>query len=275
MDVSMKELSIEEIHSGTIEIIKRFINICETNKYTYFTAFGSLIGAVRHKGFIPWDDDFDVYMFREDYDRFISYCIKHEKELYPFKIYSRKNIKGYPYNIARFCDMRYKLVSINSSNVDNMGMFIDIYPLDGAGNGKYISTKLFSAKNKVLISLANKAGKNKLILPKSRIHQITYPVAYYVSKMIGLKRLLNLLEKQGKKYKIKDSNYIANLVWTTCPTPLPKKWFSEIDELKFEDITVSVPKGYKKLLTLIYGDYMKLPPEKDRRAQHEYKLYRK
>lgn len=269
----MRELDINEIHKGTLTIIKEFIHICEDNQLTYFTAYGSLIGTIRHGGFIPWDDDFDVHMFRSDYDKFISYCISHEKELYPFKIYCPQNIKDYPYNIARFCDMRYKLVSTNSCKNDGMGMFIDIYPLDGAGNGKYVSSKFFSLKNAVLISLVSKAGKNKLVNSQSGFHKITYPIAYGFSKVIGLKNLLNLLQKQGKKYAVSESDFVSVLVWTFYPTVFPKEWFSDVIYKKFEDISIAVPIGYESLLSLQYGDYMKLPPEKDRKPQHEYKLY--
>ena len=90
----MKELSIEEIHEGTLGILKKIIEICDEINVNYFLAYGSLIGAVRHGGFIPWDDDLDIVMLRPDYEIFNQYCLKHERELYPFKLINRKNEKN-------------------------------------------------------------------------------------------------------------------------------------------------------------------------------------
>ena len=129
----MKELSIEEIHEGTLGILKKIIEICDEINVNYFLAYGSLIGAVRHGGFIPWDDDLDIVMLRPDYEIFNQYCLKHERELYPFKLINRKNEKKYPYNIARFNDLRYRDIYENVQEYDS-GMFIDVYPLDGAGH---------------------------------------------------------------------------------------------------------------------------------------------
>ena len=88
---------------------------------------------MRHGGFIPWDDDLDIVMLRPDYEVFCQYCMKHERELYPFKLINRQSEKKYPYNIARFNDLRYKAVYENVQEYDS-GMFIDVYPLDGAGH---------------------------------------------------------------------------------------------------------------------------------------------
>lgn len=90
----MKELSIQEIHEGTLGILKKIIDICDKVGVNYYLAYGSLIGAVRHGGFIPWDDDLDIVMLRPDYEVFCQYCMKHERELYPFKLINRQSEKN-------------------------------------------------------------------------------------------------------------------------------------------------------------------------------------
>lgn len=90
----MKELSIQEIHEGTLGILKKIIDICDKVGVNYYLAYGSLIGAVRHGGFIPWDDDLDIVMLRPDYEVFCQYCMKHEQELYPFKLINRQSEKN-------------------------------------------------------------------------------------------------------------------------------------------------------------------------------------
>ena len=82
-DNNQVELNIEQIHKVTLDIVKRMSNICEKIGVNYYVAYGSLIGAVRHKGFIPWDDDFDVVMLRDDYEKFCDYCIHHQDEMKP------------------------------------------------------------------------------------------------------------------------------------------------------------------------------------------------
>lgn len=83
--MAKRELTLAEIHEGTLEVLKRFISVCDQIGVQYFLAYGSLIGAVRHHGFIPWDDDLDVIMLRPDYEKFREYCNKHEGELTPFR----------------------------------------------------------------------------------------------------------------------------------------------------------------------------------------------
>ena len=85
-DNNQVELSIEQIHKVTLDIVKRMSDICEKIGVNYYVAYGSLIGAVRHKGFIPWDDDFDVVMLRDDYEKFCDYCIHHQDEIKPYKL---------------------------------------------------------------------------------------------------------------------------------------------------------------------------------------------
>lgn len=144
-----KPLTIEEIHEGTLEVIKKLIEICDEININYFVAYGSLIGAVRHKGFIPWDDDFDVIMLRPDYDKFCRYCDEHEKELYPFRLMNYKNTPDYPFTISRLNDLRYRMESVGYPDA-GMGLFIDIYPYDGCGNKYSIKYKIIEKNKKNL-----------------------------------------------------------------------------------------------------------------------------
>ena len=101
-----KELTIEEIHEGTIGILKKIIELCDMLQVNYYIMYGSLIGAVRHHGFIPWDDDLDIAMLRPEYEKLCSYCETHQGELGHFALMNRRTAKEYPYNISRFGDMR-------------------------------------------------------------------------------------------------------------------------------------------------------------------------
>ena len=169
-----KELTLPEIHEATLEILDKFIEICETNNIDYFVVYGSLIGVVRHQGFIPWDDDFDVGMLRGEFDRFCEYCHSHEKEMYPFKLLDRTNTPNYPFNIPRLCDLRYRMETDLIPDV-GMGTFIDVYPFDGMGNDPSISKKLRMKKFFILSGLDY---KNKGLFTPSKKNFVFTIVRY-------------------------------------------------------------------------------------------------
>ena len=137
-----RELSLEEVHKETLNVLKKIDEICEHNDIKYSIMYGTLIGYMRHNGFIPWDDDMDVCMLRPEYDKFVAYCNEHEEELYPFKLMSKYTADDYPFNLQRFCDTRFKMVKTDGLSDAGMGLFIDIYPLDALGNLNNRLTKL-------------------------------------------------------------------------------------------------------------------------------------
>lgn len=98
----MQEMTNKEMQEVELEILKVLSKICEEQKLDYFLMYGTLLGAARHKGFIPWDDDLDIMMKRSDYDKLIEYLIEHEKELAPYKLFSKSNNANYPFMISRF-----------------------------------------------------------------------------------------------------------------------------------------------------------------------------
>ena len=127
------ELTIKEIQAGSLEVLKKFIDICDGQDLQYFIAYGSLIGVVRHKGFIPWDDDLDVWMPRRDYELFINYCINNSNSIKPFQLMHYRTNPNYVYAIARLSDSRYE-TDYNNIKEYGLGLFIDIYPLEGWEN---------------------------------------------------------------------------------------------------------------------------------------------
>ena len=108
-DSRKTELSLQEIQKGSLEILRIVAKICDKQGLIYYLAYGTLIGAIRHKGFIPWDDDIDIWMPRNDYKKFIEYFIKHKDELKPYELFSVYNNVDYPYEISRISDNRYVL----------------------------------------------------------------------------------------------------------------------------------------------------------------------
>lgn len=270
------ELTIEEIHDVTLNLIETLIEICDNADVNYYVAYGSLIGAVRHQGFIPWDDDFDVVMLRSDYEIFCQYCMLHQDEMKPYKLFTRESVAGYPYNIARLNNMDYRAVYDNVQNYDS-GVFIDIYPLDGAGADAEQVIRRVKEKKSNLFRIALWSVDDHYT--KSTYHKWYRSLAKFFvrgyAKIRGSKYFLDKMENFKNLYDINSSRYIAEMTWDSGLTLYEKKWFENYVYMDFENLKVKVPVGYDEFLKCHYGDYMALPPEEERVPHHEYKVYRR
>ena len=105
----MEELTLRQMQEGALNILKKLDGICREQGLRYFLFYGTLIGAIRHKGFIPWDDDLDVAMPRPDFDKLVAYCRRHRQELQPMQLMTVDDNPQYVYPIARFSDTRYRV----------------------------------------------------------------------------------------------------------------------------------------------------------------------
>lgn len=270
-----QELTLKEIHAGMLNILQKVIEICDQLHINYYLAYGSLIGAVRHQGFIPWDDDLDIMMMRDDYDKFLAYCSKHADALLPFRLMNYHNTEGYPFAISRFCDLNYRM-EMDDGNDYGMGLFIDVYPLDGQGiKVSKLKNKYLDIKKKVL-SFGLYYSYDKCVIPKTGnvIKRYLRNAFCFVSRILRRQFFINGFEKMARQYSVDESKYVSCVIWDeTCS--FPKKWYEENIYMNFEGVKVKVPKAYHNILKQIYGDYMELPPKEKRVPHHQYKLFRK
>ena len=277
MDQNQK-LSLRETQLALLEVVKKIDSICKKEEIQYWVNYGSLIGAIRHKGFIPWDDDFDIGMSRPDYEKFLKYCYNNKQSLYPFDIHNTHTQENCWYNISRFCDNRYVCKFDKWAGYDESGLFVDIYPYDGQGtkNDKYYWFKKDKIRCYYLmmigLSSSKKFEKSKIFV-KTLIRMFFYPFAKMHKPVFYLKKM----EKIATKYSWNESDYVFCTVWTSYKKMhfLKKEYFEDFIEVDFENLKVPVPKKYNDILTDYYGDYMKLPPEEERNPQHFYQTYRK
>lgn len=270
-DEVKKELNMDEIHAVTLDVLKKIDELTTELGMPYYMAYGSLIGVVRHQGFIPWDDDLDIMMRRADYEKFLDYCISHEEELYPYRLLSIRNNENYPHMIARLCNVEYPIV-VNNEIPCGMGVFVDIYPLDGVGNDLE-QLKPVIKRSRRLIDMMFWATRQNFERPKKWYRTPDKFVKYCYAKCRGKKYLQSELEKIGSMYPYEASKYIGVITWGTDMEMYPKEYFETSERLSFEDMEVMVPGEYKKILEQIYGNYMELPPVEKRCAQHNYKAY--
>lgn len=195
----MEKLSLQENQKIAVGILDAVSKVCDEQGYRYYLVFGTLIGAVRHKGFIPWDDDLDIMMPRPDHDRFVEYFVNHREEFQNLKIFTPDLNKEYPYMITRVSDDRYRIVMENEKPY-GMGAFIDIYPYDGMGDTWEEAVK-FERRGDYLSSLCFQAARVHLEkgITKSKIRKIIKPAVFLLSKAIGKDFFIAQLKKQARK----------------------------------------------------------------------------
>ena len=262
------KLEIKDIQEVSLKILKQITNVCEEHGFRYTLAFGTLIGAVRHKGFIPWDDDVDILMPRPDYEKFLSYMHKHPIE--NLKVFNWKYVKNYAYGISRICDMRYKIVEKNNIECD-MGIFVDIYPVDGLANSYNDAKKAFDRtakeRDELFMSAVKKYREIKLLElfknPKmvlSKLRRRILGISYYQKK----------LEGEVIKYAFEDFKYVGVPNWNWARIVFERDWFNDRVKVPFENGEFYITKHYDKMLREEYGDYMQLPPENERVYHHGY-----
>lgn len=268
--MGLKAINDNELKSIELELLIKLDEICTKHGLKYYLAYGTLLGAVRHKGFIPWDDDIDIWMPREDYDRFVK--------LYADKVIDKRYVlKGidsddYIYAFSKFIDLRTKIEE-KWMLTNILGVYIDVFPLDSIPNkpvkrNLFIKTIMLAHYGSLLSTRENKTRSKAITTFVSKI--IYYPV-----KAIGYKRWLHLVEKMCRRYSMRKTRFVGNIsldtyIYKEC---YDKQWFEPPVLLKFEGHSFYAPSNYKKILHAIYGDYMKLPPVEQRVKKHENRAF--
>ena len=265
MTVELTDEQLQEIKRIELNTLIAIKKICDKHNIRYFLAGGTLIGAVRHKGFIPWDDDIDIGMLRSDYDRFLSFS--NELPQYISLInYDTYPAFGEPFTKA--IDNRTVFVQKFSRNVDvPQGVFIDIFPLDNVPDQK-ISRRIHQTKAYILRKLI--LVKNGYSFPKDGAKKIAYASLKLIAKGLTREKLQRAFLRNAIKYNTEQTNEIVNLGgnYGYEKESFPRSYVSKTVTLPFENYKFSVPEAYDLYLKHIYGNYMELPPEEKRVAIH-------
>lgn len=264
------------IQSAEIDILKKIISICDTYKLRYYAVGGTLLGAVRHRGFIPWDDDIDISMPRPDYEKFLTLA---DKELLnPYQLNTiEKNQNGFCYYYARAENKSVMLERYKTKKKIIVPVWIDIFPLDGVPDtekeydiwvkrGKMYKF-LFSASQYSFVAAETYKRKNVIENTLKKIF-----LMLHIEKIINSKYTWKLLNKHVTKYDYSMSKKVTNYFGRYGKKEMvDKSVFGDGVLLQFEDVKINCPTQYHFYLTQIYGDYMTLPPQKDR-VQHNIKM---
>lgn len=276
----MKELTKDEFIEWKriiTDVLREFHEICHRNGLTYYAVGGTAIGAVRHKGIIPWDDDIDVAMPRPDYDRFMEIC--RNQDLGNYELVSSENRDDYNLSFPKLCNKNTTLVE-RWDTPCVIGLFIDIFPLDGASDDREemqrMVEKYRKMKNKVeAISTHNTFGEyvSLLLTPKEWGRFVTKTIGFFFRKRYK-KMLLNRMDKLSRTYPFETSPNVINYAGAYGIRELFKKESlkGEVYSVPFEDIVIDMMPDVETHLRGIYGDYMQLPPE-DKRIPHHLKAF--
>lgn len=254
-----------QLQMAQLSILKEIDKVCQKKGLSYYLAYGTAIGAVRHKGFIPWDDDIDIYMTLNDLNK-----LEHCQSLFPSNLFiqTRKTDPEYGLMITRIRDSNTTLIENEEYDRDiNHGVFVDIYPLY---NSPVDSKELKRLYLRSLIGRLFLYGKP----PKNHGKFLRFVGKTLLTIMPNLvkRRVVNSTFKLLKKQK--DTGYLTPLSkddGKSIPV-YPKEYFDSMVWVDFEDMKAPIPSGNHEVLKAVYGDYMKLPPMKKRVIHHDYRV---
>lgn len=264
----MIPIGLEEHKKIALDILIEVANYCDNNNIRYFLTDGTLLGAIRHKGFIPWDDDIDIMMPRADYEKFIKLFPSSGTCLMLATPYDKYPI----YYFTKVYDPRtVKIEPISYKHHEPLGIDIDVFPIDGQPDVEHEKEFLADYRKRRIIYQLNCLAFSEKITGSFK-----HFIGAGVGKLLTSKRLINAYNRIAKKYNFDDSEMAGCIsVYDGLRSRHRKSIFDECIKVDFEGKQFWAPKDYHRFLTDKYGDYMKLPPLSEQVSHHTNKVYRK
>ena len=264
----MRKLSIEEAKKIELDILDFIDSFCKEHGINYCINYGTLIGAIRHKGFIPWDDDIDLSMTRENYEKFIQLFSEKQSR---YKLLSLETDDQYFNNFIKIVDPTTKIIDTRNTKTYDSGVFIDIFPMDTFNDSKVVDIcyKLESFK---LLSFSK--HKN-IIYGDSKLKDLIRTLFWLLLRPVSPRFFANQIEKQIQKYRVENGKYIAFIPSKAKEKEIfPRDMFDELIETPFEHLVLPAPKRFDVVLKQFYDDYMTVPPKEKQIYIHEFEAYK-
>lgn len=276
--ISAEELrtdpDLRDVQLACLDILKAFRAVCEKYRLRYFLAYGTLLGAKRHKGYIPWDDDIDVWMPRPDMERFLEIAPE-EMKPYVINYYTIDNEAFMPYRSQPCIEDHSRPVGINlGGKIEKGYIWIDIMPLDGMPSderAQKLQCALFRFWYMVIgfarsseVGAFNPASKKGLKKVGMELNE-----KLKIGKLLDVRKCLDAFEAQRKRFPYRGSRYVVGTTTSyTDRAVFPHEWFRGRREMEYEGEMFRVPAGAEEILTKLYGDYRELPPVEKRGGSH-------
>lgn len=270
MDIDNK-YGIREIQEKLIGILMYFKKFCEENNLTFVLAGGTCLGAVRHQGMIPWDDDVDVFMLRKDYEK-LEELWAENADIERFSCVRSDDKINIHHSVIEIKDNNTTFINYHNENNDiHQGIMIDVIPLDDVAANPI--KRFLQIPYAMMFCCFN---FQRLPAHKSKLMYNMTKVALSIVKSKKTRyRIWKKCEDRMIALGTKSSGEVASFVegLTIIRQKFPKEWFENPEYLMFEGVEMPVPRNYDKWLTVSYGDYMKPPEEADRILRHNIKFW--
>lgn len=267
----MRELTSDGLKNVMTDLMCRVDAFCKANGIKYYLHAGTLLGAVRHKGFIPWDDDIDITMFREDYNKFVKLTARDDLD---FVFVSYQTNHNFQYAFGKVCDKATLLVEKNHPNSIELGVYIDVFPLDTVPDDydkAYSFVRKCNNTSRLgYMSMVRNYGNYKAHGVKKNLIK---PFAYAIAKIMGTYYWVSKLDKLSQKYNGTQSNYVANCLSPNYVRVFERAWYDSQVSLTFENQKFMAPGNYDAVLKCMFKNYMELPPEEKRVTHHNFVAY--
>ncbi len=257
----------ELVKCAQLDMLAELDRICKINDIPYFAVGGTLIGAIRHDGFIPWDDDIDVGMLRDNYEKFKKVCQNELSKEYSLFDWNRDTLSPLPFLKMKIKGSHYR-EELSKKTEMNDEIFIDIFPFDNAPDNKILQMRQGIINTFLKKILLLKYGFS--IDGDSIIKKVVYLPFKLVSKLNKEKKWKELFDKNAQRYNNINTTKVVNLCGAySYKKELKDRYYLESLILhKFEGLMISIPENYDSYLREVYGDYMVLPPESQRVSRH-------
>lgn len=265
----MKKIDVEELKKIQMEILDYFDSFCKRHDIHYWLDYGTLLGAVRHKGYIPWDDDLDIGMLREDYQKAAALFNKESNGLFDFSTPDNNRKHRYPFGKITKTDT--VLYEYGEAGIKS-GVYVDVFPYDNCPKSEKRKKRIFARR-----TLLGRLRRLQLPMRKGLKgpKKLGYIIGSVVMKLVPVNTLERALDKNARQYESYNSKYVCEFVdpYDAKSSTIPKKVFQNLTELEFEKKYYPAPVQYDYWLKTYYGDYMELPPEKERVSHHVFEAY--
>lgn len=264
------DLDIREVQEVQLEILKEFDRICRSNNIRYQLFGGTLLGAIRHKGFIPWDDDIDVCLLRVDYDRLLKVCLKELDE--KFFLQNYKTDKNYPLQFSKIRKKNTLFLEGSLSELDiNHGVYIDIFPLDKVRPGSLIGK--VQQRSLEIVQKIDRSRIKEMCKSNNKLIMLSRLIIHRILKIIPISLTHKVKDGIACNFNDESADTITHLTNNVTKERYYKYMmsvsdFENIIYYEFEEGKYPIPLEFDNVLKKLYGNYKELPPNNMREPHH-------